>query len=142
VGTVPDNPLARGLCPGAGRSVPRPAPGAGCPCAGFALSVMQERSDCSINLNHESVIPLLGDLSFALTKAAKLVGKNARATGWFRRTTYHVVDLDTVVLDGQVIRSYTRFWGIFRGILIVLLGVLLFWILPVNYYQGLIAAVP
>ena len=94
---------------------------------------MQDRSECLINLNYESVIPLLGDLWFGLTKAGKLIGKNAQATGWFRRTTYQVVDLDALVLEGQVIRSYTRFWGIVPGILLVLLGVVLFWILPVNY---------
>jgi Zn-dependent protease with chaperone function len=94
---------------------------------------LQDRSDCLINLNYESVIPLLGNLYFGLTKAAKIIGKNGLATGWFRRTTYQVVDLDTLVMDGQVIRSHTRFRGISLGIMIVLLGGVLFWILPFIY---------
>lgn len=55
-----------------------------------------------------------------------MIGQNARATGWFRRSSYQVVDLDTVVVAGDLIKSYTRFWGIISGVVLLLIGFAIF----------------
>ncbi len=87
---------------------------------------MQDRSGCLIYLNYESAIPIIGNIFFGLGKAKKMIGEYSRATGWFRRSSYQVVDLDTVEVQGEKIKSYTRFWGIITGILILALAVFLF----------------
>ncbi len=87
---------------------------------------MQDKSDCLIYLNYESIVPILGNILFGLGKAKKMIGQNARATGWFRRSSYQVVDLDTVVVGGEVIKSYTRFWGIISGAVLLLIGFAIF----------------
>ena len=55
-----------------------------------------------------------------------MIGQYSKATGWFRRSTYQVVDLDTVEAQGETIKSYTRFWGIITGVLFLVLGIILF----------------
>jgi hypothetical protein len=87
---------------------------------------MQDKSDCLIYLNYESIVPILGNILFGLGKAKKMIGQNARATGWFRRSSYQVVDLDAVVVGGDIIKSYTRFWGIISGVVLLLIGVVIF----------------
>jgi Zn-dependent protease with chaperone function len=84
---------------------------------------MRDRSDCLITLNYESIVPVLGDFYFGLVKATKIIGQHVVASGWFRRSTYQVVDLDSLRVNDQKIRSYTRFWGIILGLFIVLIGV-------------------
>jgi ABC-type proline/glycine betaine transport system permease subunit len=87
---------------------------------------MQDKSDCLIYLNYESIVPVLGNIFFGLGKAKKMIGKNSRAIGWFRRSSYQVIDLDTVVVEGEVIKSYTRFWGIISGIVLLLIGFVIY----------------
>jgi small-conductance mechanosensitive channel len=89
---------------------------------------MQDKSDCLIYLNYESVIPLFGDLYFGLTKAIKMIGQHALATGWFRRSSYQVVDLDSIVVNEEKIKSYTRFWAMILGIIIIIIGFSFVWL--------------
>lgn len=42
---------------------------------------MQDKSDCLIYLNYESIVPVLGNIFFGLGKAKKMIGQNAKATG-------------------------------------------------------------
>ena len=84
---------------------------------------MQDRSGCLIYLNYESLIPIFGNLFFGLGAAKKMIGQDSRAVGWFRRSTFQVIDLDKVEVLGQTIRSYTRFWGIILGLFFILLAV-------------------
>jgi hypothetical protein len=84
---------------------------------------MRDRSECLIALNYESIIPVLGNFYFGLVKATKIIGQHVIASGWFRRSTYQVVDLDSLIANDQKIRSYTRFWGIILGLFIVCIGV-------------------
>lgn len=87
---------------------------------------MQDKSGCLVYLNYESVIPILGNIIFGLGKAKKMIGQYSKASGWFRRSSYQIVDLDTVEVSGDTIKSYTRFWGIITGILLLILGVVFF----------------
>lgn len=83
---------------------------------------MQDKSGCLIYLNYESLIPILGNLFFGLGKAKKMIGQPSRAVGWFRRSTFQVVDLHKIEVLGQTITSYTRFWGIVLGAFFILLA--------------------
>jgi len=83
---------------------------------------MQDKSGCLIYLNYEALIPILGNLFFGLGKAKKMIGQPSRAVGWFRRSTFQVVDLYKIEVLGQTITSYTRFWGIVLGAFFILLA--------------------
>jgi len=87
---------------------------------------MQDRSGCLIYLNYESAIPILGNIIFGLSKAKEMIGKSGKAIGWFRRSSFQIVDLDTVEVSGGKIKSYTRFWAIIAGICLLVLGLFLF----------------
>ncbi len=93
---------------------------------------MQDRSGCLIYLNYESIIPLVGNIIFGLGNAARMIGKNCRAVGWFRRSTFQVVDLDIVEIDGDTIRSYTKFWGVVTGLFLIILA-----LMPWFFSQGI-----
>ncbi|MFA5840425.1 MAG: M48 family metalloprotease [Candidatus Margulisiibacteriota bacterium] len=92
---------------------------------------MQDNSGGLIMLNYESPVPIIGNIFFGIGKGKKMIGQKARAVGWFRRTSYQIVDLDKAEIAAGIIKSYTRFWGIFSGAFII--GVTLifaiFWIM-------------
>ena len=54
-----------------------------------------------------------------------MIGKHCRAVGWFRRSSYQIVDLATIEVDGNIIKSYTRFWGIITGLCLIVIGAIL-----------------
>ena len=87
---------------------------------------MQDKSGCLIYLNYESIIPILGNIFFGLGEAKKMLGERCKAIGWFRRSSYQVVDLDTIEVFGKTIKSYTKFWGIVTGLFLIVLGITLF----------------
>ncbi len=86
---------------------------------------MEDSSGCLIYLNYESMLPIIGNIIFGLGKAKAMIGTHAKAIGWFRRSAFQIIDLDTVETPRGTIRSYTRFWGIIMGIAIVAVGVFL-----------------
>jgi hypothetical protein len=86
---------------------------------------MQDSSGCLVYLNYESIVPLVGNIFFGLGKAARMIGRHCRAVGWFRRSSYQIVDLYTVESEGDTSKSYARFWGIFVGLLLIILGAVL-----------------
>lgn len=88
---------------------------------------MEDKSGCLIYLNYESIIPIIGNVIFGLGKARGMIGRHCKAIGWFRRSSYQVVDLYTVETSGNIIVSYTRFWGIAIGAVLIILGIIL-WI--------------
>lgn len=91
---------------------------------------MEDKSRCLIYLNYESIIPLIGNIIFGLGRAKKMIGEYCKATGWFRRSSYQVIDLESVEASGDIIKSYTRFWGIVVGISLLALGIALWLIKP------------
>lgn len=88
---------------------------------------MEDKSGCLIYLNYESIIPIIGNIIFGLGEAKEMIGKYCKSIGWFRRSSYQVIDLDTVEVSGNIIKSYTRFWGIVMGIVLIGVGII-FWI--------------
>ncbi len=83
---------------------------------------MQDRSGCLIYLNYESLIPVVGNLFFGMNKATKMIGQDIRAVGWFRRSTFQVVDLDSCEVSGETIKSYTYLWGVVLGLFLLTLA--------------------
>lgn len=89
---------------------------------------MQDKSGCLILLNYESLFPIFGNIFFGLGRAAKMIGQKAKAIGWFRRSSFQVIDLETLEVKDGVIPSYTKFWGIFMGATILFLSLLLYFL--------------
>lgn len=86
--------------------------------------MMQDTSGALIYLNYESPIPLLGNLFFGLKKVEGLIGEQGAANGWFRRGIGQILDLNTLNLPNNSINSYTRFWGVFGGALVAVIGII------------------
>lgn len=90
---------------------------------------MLDASGCLIYLNYESIVPFVGNLIFGTSVARKTIGEDARAVGWFRRSTFQVIDLDRIEIFGQTIRSYACFWGIILGLsLLALSAIAVLWV--------------
>ena len=84
---------------------------------------MKDRSGGLVMLNYESLFWIFGNLFFGLGKAGRMVGQQATARGWFRRSVFQFVDLADMSLDdGQTVSSYTRFWGIAGGVVVFGIG--------------------
>ena len=87
---------------------------------------MKDRSGGLVMLNYESLFWVFGNLFFGFSKAKNMIGQQATARGWFRRSVYQFVDLSDMTLDGgETISSYTRFWGIAGGVPVFLIGCVL-----------------
>ena len=87
--------------------------------------MLEDRGGGLISLNYESWLPWLGNLWFGWRKVANLMGEPASALGWFRRFTTAIVDLNQIKTPGQTLHSYTRFWGLYRGPVFILLALFL-----------------
>ena len=84
---------------------------------------MKDRSGGLVMLNYESLFWIIGNLFFGIAKAQSMVGQQATARGWFRRSVFQFVDLADMELEsGQKVNSYTRFWGIAGGGVVMLVG--------------------
>ncbi len=86
---------------------------------------MKDRSGGLVMLNYESMLSWLGNLFFGMGKAKRAIGQQATARGWFRRSVYQLVDLAELQLaDGTHIPSWTRFWGIAGGVVVLGIGLI------------------
>jgi Zn-dependent protease with chaperone function len=84
---------------------------------------MEDRAGGLIMVNYESPIPLLGNIFFGASRVQRLVGQEVRVRGWFRRSIFHVVDLNVMeTRGGDTVSSYTRFWGVVGAILVLGIG--------------------
>jgi len=86
---------------------------------------LHDRSGGLISLNYESLIPVLGTLWFGWRRVANLMNEQVSAIGWFRRYTTAYVDLSQMKAANGTIESYTRFWGLWRGPVFILLALVL-----------------
>ena len=91
----------------------------------FSEDLMLQDETGLIYLNYQSGIPLVGNLFFALKKVEKIIGKEVEIRGWFFRSKFHYVTLDYVKYNSSQIKSYTKFWNLFFGILFLILGIIL-----------------
>jgi Zn-dependent protease with chaperone function len=87
--------------------------------------MIQDKSGGLITLNYESWFPVFGNLWFGWKKVKDLIDQPCAAFGWFRRYTVAWVDLSKLNAVTGSIESYTRFWGLYRGPLFIILALLL-----------------
>jgi Zn-dependent protease with chaperone function len=87
--------------------------------------MLQDTGGGLIALNYESWLPLLGNLWFGWRQVKKLIDQPCAAFGWFRRYTRAWVDLKRLNALTGSIESYTRFWGLYRGPLFIVIALLL-----------------
>jgi len=84
---------------------------------------MEDRAGGLIMVNYESPFPLLGNIFFGASRVARLVGQEVRVRGWFRRSIFHIVDLNVMeTRGGETVSSFTRFWGVVGAILLFAIG--------------------
>jgi Zn-dependent protease with chaperone function len=91
----------------------------------FSEDLMLQDETGLIYLNYQSSIPLVGNILFAFKKVEKIIGKEVEIRGWFFRSKFHYVTLDYVKYNSSQIKSYTKFWNLFFGILFLILGIIL-----------------
>jgi Zn-dependent protease with chaperone function len=91
----------------------------------FSEDLMLQDETGLIYLNYQSGIPLVGNIFFALKKVEKIIGKEVEIRGWFFRSKFHYVTLDYVKYNSSRIKSYTKFWNLFFGIIFLILGIIL-----------------
>jgi len=85
--------------------------------------VIHDRSGGLMTLNYESIIPVVGNLFFGISRTKKLINQTVRGVGWFRRKVSQVVDLKNIITKEKTYTSYNRLRAIFFGILITGAGV-------------------
>lgn len=90
--------------------------------------MFEDRSGGRIALNYESWLPLLGNLLLGSRVADAAIGQPVVVTGWFRRGVAAHIDLAEVRIGGAtgvVHPSYTRFWGLWGGAAVLVVGLAL-----------------
>lgn len=93
--------------------------------AKFGEDVMiQDSSGVLSSLNYESPFGFIGNLFAGGGKMTRVIGSPGTARGWFRRSAFHHVDLKDLATSGPegTINSWTRFWAVFGGALITIIG--------------------
>src|SRR3989338_5410426 len=91
--------------------------------------MMFQDSTGLLYLNYEIALPFFGNLLFGISKVKHLVGKRAQARGWFVRGVSQHMELAQFEADGELIKSYVRFWGVFGYIFsVLLLGAVVFFL--------------
>src|SRR5258706_5817364 len=74
-------------------------------------------------INYESPLGGLGNWWFATRRVGKLMQQQVRVVGWFRRGVSQLVDLKTMrTQTGDLVNSWTAFWGKCGGVLVLLVG--------------------
>src|SRR6516225_8996221 len=74
-------------------------------------------------INYESPFATLGNWWFATRRVGKLMQQQVRVVGWFRRGVSQLVDLKTMrTQGGDLVNSWTAFWGKCGGVLVLMIG--------------------
>ncbi|MEM3074555.1 MAG: hypothetical protein QW727_01270 [Candidatus Pacearchaeota archaeon] len=73
-------------------------------------------------LNYESWLPLIGNLTFGLSKVPKLVNKDAKISGWFLRGVFPLVGLKMLETREEKIKGFVKLGGLIGGLLFIVIG--------------------
>jgi Zn-dependent protease with chaperone function len=85
--------------------------------------MIEDRQGGLMMINYESPLGGLGNWWFAVRRVGKLMQQQVRVLGWFRRGVSQLVDLKAMnTQSGEVVKSWTGFWGKFGGIVVLLIG--------------------
>jgi Zn-dependent protease with chaperone function len=85
--------------------------------------MIEDRQGGLMMINYESPLGGLGNWWFAVRRVGKLMQQQVRVVGWFRRSVSQLVDLKSMhTQSGELVKSWTAFWGKCGGILVLLVG--------------------
>jgi Zn-dependent protease with chaperone function len=99
--------------------------GRGLPGYFFSEDLMLQDKTGLIYLDYQSGIPFVGNFIFAWRKVREILGKEMEIKGWFFRSSFHYIVLDSLKYNFSQIKSYTKFWNLFFGILFLMIGIIL-----------------
>ncbi len=88
--------------------------------------MMEDPQGGLMTLNYEHWLPFFGNAWFGWKTVTRLIGQPFQAVGWFRRGIGQQIDLDELRTQGETVSSYTALWGRMGGVVVTLLGVLVF----------------
>jgi Zn-dependent protease with chaperone function len=100
--------------------------------AGYVFgSELQFQDDTGmIFVRYASLWGPLGNFFFGWLGANELVGANAKIEGWFRRGIAPSLDLKRMAGGGKTTHSYPRFWSVFAGGLVTIVGFVILALAP------------
>jgi Zn-dependent protease with chaperone function len=85
--------------------------------------MIEDRQGGLMVINYESPFGGLGNWWFATRRVGKLMQQQVRVLGWFRRGVSQLVDLKSMYTQGgELVKSWTSFWGKCGGIVVLLIG--------------------
>jgi Zn-dependent protease with chaperone function len=85
--------------------------------------MIEDRQGGLMMINYESPLGGLGNWWFAIRRVGKLMQQQVRVVGWFRRSVSQLVDLKSMqTQSGEVVKSWTAFWGKCGGIVVLFIG--------------------
>jgi Zn-dependent protease with chaperone function len=116
------SPVRGKRCALEGRLVGRGVPG-----YQFSEDFMFEDRTGLLFIDYEHWMPWLGNLVFAVARAAKLVGLPASCDGWFLRGFSQHLALNRMRCGDEVLESYPRLVAVITGLLVIALGGI-FWV--------------
>jgi hypothetical protein len=86
--------------------------------------MIEDRQGGLMVINYESPLGFLGNWWFATRRVGRLMQQQVRVLGWFRRGVSQLVDLKSLhTQTGELVNSWTAFWGKCGGILVLLVGI-------------------
>jgi Zn-dependent protease with chaperone function len=98
----------------------------------FGSDLMIQDRTGTIYARYASRWGALGDFLFGATQVKKLMGKEVRAVGWFRRGVIPWLDLKYLKGDRLLVKSYPSFWLLIVGIAAIAFG----FIVPILFKVG------
>jgi len=86
--------------------------------------MIEDRQGGLMVINYESPLGFLGNWWFATRRVGRLMQTQVRVLGWFRRGVSQLVDLKSLhTQSGELVKSWTAFWGKCGGVLVLLIGI-------------------
>lgn len=88
----------------------------------FSEDMMLQDSTGLMYLDFESKIPIVGNLIFSLTKVQALINKPVETSGWFFRSIWSNMVVDSVVQGTNEIHGWAKFWWNIGGLVFSIIG--------------------
>jgi Zn-dependent protease with chaperone function len=98
----------------------------------FGSDLMLQDRTGKIYARYASRFGALGNFLFGATQVKKLIGKEVKAVGWFRRGAIPWIDLKYLKGDRILVKSYPSFWLVSVGIAAIAFG----FIVPILFQAG------
>jgi len=87
--------------------------------------MIEDRQGGLMVINYESPLAGLGNWWFAMRRVGRLMQQQVRVLGWFRRGVSQLIDLKSMrTQTGEVVTSWTAFWGKCGGVVVLLIGLI------------------